>query len=127
MMAKKRNISKQVTKRVLDYMDAAIAAGVCEDYKAFAAAAGMPVSQLNLIRGGDPRYFTIDQLCNLGKRFNLDMNYFLYGAGTPVLPAGEGSKVSDILKQAILALEAAESQLEGRNKKTEQKRNKSHK
>ena len=110
------DITRTITNRILKFAEAAKRSGLVLDDNEFAAAGGMTFQQLYLIRREENRNFTVEQLSNFGKRFNLDMNYIFFGAGSVQLTPKVDASVTEILKYAILKLEEGERGKDAFNK-----------
>lgn len=96
---------RQITDRILKYADLAISNGQIASVSELAKAAGMSDQQVYMIRRDATRNFTLEQLSRLANRYNLDMNYFFSGAGSPQLAPKVEATTTDILRYLIVKLE----------------------
>lgn len=80
------DVTRRVTNRMLKFAEGLVSSGDLPSLKAFADIAGISRQSYYMIMNDPERNFTIEHLWRVGKRYNLDMNYFFYGIGSPILP-----------------------------------------
>ncbi|WP_346318224.1 hypothetical protein [Chitinophaga sp. YIM B06452] len=105
-MAKNIETTSKVTKRMLKFAATAIKTGQVKGYPEFAEIAGIQYSALREMVTNGTRNFTLEHLYRIGVHFNLDMNYFIYGKGSPILADTKPKSISEQLKEIIIKLDA---------------------
>lgn len=121
-MVKKQDINKIITNRVLKFVETAIHTGLIGGWKEVAKIAGITATnQIYAIKSTE-RTFTVEQLHNIALHFNLDMNHFFFGIGTPILETNKKQSLTDKLREVIISLDAEEQRLLALNKSRNNKK-----